>query len=95
MENIYLSTVKMLLVLAAMIFVAIVLYRYMGKWRLSLGLGPVTRGQAHGLQKTDTIHLGYRKFVSVVEVEGHVMVIGVGDKEMTLLTQWTRVEKEI
>ena len=89
MESIYISALKMLLALAAMVFVALVCYRYMGKWRLNLQ----PRGQRYGLQKTETIHLGYRKFISIVEVSGRVLVIGVGDKEMALLTEWKKEEE--
>jgi flagellar biogenesis protein FliO len=88
MESIYFSAVKMLLALAAMVFVAGVLYRYMGKWRVSLA----PKGKSYGLQKVETVHLGYKKFVSVLEVKDHVLVIGVGDKEMALLTQWKKEE---
>ena len=88
MENIYFSAVKMLLALAAMVFVAIVFYRYMGKWRLSLG----PKGAGYGLQKMETVHLGYKKFVSVIEVKNRVLVVGVGEKEMALLTQWNKEE---
>ena len=76
MENIYLSALKMLLVLAAMVFGGLALFRYMGKWRF--GQGPGNR--PFGLHKAETIHLGYRKFVSVLEVRNHVLVIGVGEK---------------
>ena len=89
MENIYFSAVKMLLVLAAMVFVAIVFSRYMGKWRLNLG----PKGAGYGLQKVETVHLGYKKFVSVIEVKNRVLVIGVGEKEMALLTQWKKEEE--
>jgi flagellar biogenesis protein FliO len=41
----------------------------------------------------DTIHLGYKKFISVVEVKDHVLVLGVGEKEMSLLTKWKKEEK--
>ncbi|OPY67148.1 MAG: Flagellar biosynthesis protein, FliO [Syntrophorhabdaceae bacterium PtaU1.Bin034] len=92
MENIYFSTIKMVLVLAAMVFGIIVFYRYMGKWKLKLNLGPGKGG--YGLQKVETIHLGYRKFVSVVEVRDRVLVIGVGDKEMSLLTDWKKGEEQ-
>jgi flagellar biogenesis protein FliO len=92
MENIYLSALKMLFALAAMLFAALVCYRYMGKWRLKLNLNLKPKGQRYGLQKTDTIHLGYRKFVSVIEVHDRVLVIGVGDKEMALLTEWKNEE---
>ena len=86
MENIYFSTFKMLLVLAAMVLAIIVFYRYMGKWRLKLG----PKNRAYGLHQMETVHLGYRKFVSVIEVKDHVLVIGVGDKEMALLAEWKK-----
>ena len=87
MENIYLSAIKMLLVLAAMVFGGLALYRFMGKsgkWRLNQGSG----NRGYGLHKVETIHLGYRKFVSVLEVRNRVLVIGVGEKELALLAQW-------
>ena len=89
MENIYFSAVKMLLALAAMVFGAIVFYRYMGKWRLNLG----PKGAGYGLQKVETVNLGYRKFVSVIEIKNRVLVIGVGEKEMALLTEWKKEEE--
>jgi flagellar biogenesis protein FliO len=89
MENIYLSAVKMLLVLAAMVFGMIAFYRYMGKWRLNLG----QKSAGYGLQKVETVNLGYRKFVSVIEVKNHVLVIGVGEKEMALLAEWKKEEE--
>ena len=89
MENIYYSALKMLLALAAMVFAAIVFYRYMGKWRLNLG----PKGRGYGLQKVETVNLGYRKFVSVIEIKNRVLVIGVGEKEMALLTQWEKEEE--
>ncbi len=89
MENIYYSALKMLLALAAMVFAAIVFYRYMGKWRLNLG----PKGRGYGLQKVETVNLGYRKFVSVIEIKNRVLVIGVGEKEMALLTEWKKEEE--
>jgi flagellar biogenesis protein FliO len=87
MENIYLSTIKMLLVLAAIVAGIIVLYRYSEKMRLK------PPGRSFGLQKGETIHLGYKKFVSVLEVKDHVLVIGVGEKEMSLLASWKKEEE--
>ena len=89
MENIYLSAVKMLLVLAAMVLGTIIFSRYMGKWRLNLR----PKAAGYGLQKVETVNLGYRKFVSVIEVKNHVLVIGVGEKEMALLTEWKKEEE--
>ncbi len=88
MESIYFSAVKMLLALAAMACAAAVLYRYSAKWRVKL----LPKNKGYGLQKMETVHLGYRKFISVIEVRDHVLVIGVGDKEMALLTQWKKEE---
>ncbi|MGA3173572.1 MAG: flagellar biosynthetic protein FliO [Syntrophorhabdales bacterium] len=88
--DIYFGALKMVLALAVIVFAAIIFYRYMGKWRLNLA----PRNQRYGLQKVETIHLGYRKFVSVIEVKNRVLVIGVGEKEMALLTEWKSEEKE-
>jgi flagellar biogenesis protein FliO len=88
MENIYFSTLKMIFVLVAMVAGMIIFYRYYG--RLKLNIKP----KGYGLQKVETIHLGYRKFVSVLEVRDHVLVVGVGDKEMSLLADWKKEEKE-
>ncbi len=90
MENIYYSAIRMLLGLAAIVFAALVFTRYMGKWRLNLG----PKGAGYGLHRVETVNLGYRKFVSVIEVRDHVLVIGVGDKEMALLTQWKKDEEQ-
>lgn len=85
MENVYFSTIKMLLVVMFFVSGVVILYRYAGKLKLK------TPSKTYGLQKVETIHLGYRKFVSVVEVRDRVLVIAVGDKEMSLLADW-RVE---
>ncbi|MGD0229885.1 MAG: flagellar biosynthetic protein FliO [Syntrophorhabdales bacterium] len=90
MENIYFSAVKMLFVLAAMVSAALVLHRLIGKGRLNLGSG----NRRYGLQKVETIQLGYRKFVSVIEVRNRVLVLGVGEKEMALLAEWKKEEKD-
>jgi flagellar biogenesis protein FliO len=89
MENIYFSTIKMLLVVAAIVAGVAVFYRYSGKLRLR---APV---KSFGLQKGETIHLGYKKFVSVLEVKDRVLVIGVGEKEMSLLASWKKDEETL
>jgi len=33
---------------------------------------------------------GTKKFVSVLEIKDYVLVIGVGEKEMSLLTRWKK-----
>ncbi len=89
MENIYLSAIKMFLIVIAMACGIILLYRYSGKLKLRL---PIKNSGPH---KVETIHLGFRKFVSIMEIRDHVLVIGVGEKEMALLASWKKEEEKI
>jgi flagellar biogenesis protein FliO len=91
MENIYVQVIRVILVLVAIVAVLLVFNRYGSKLKLNLK----QRETPYSLRKADMIHLGYRKFVSVVEVKDRVLVIGMGDKELTLLTQWIKEDKEI
>jgi flagellar biogenesis protein FliO len=86
MDDMLLGTIRVVLVLAGIVASMLLIYRYSGKLRLKLG----PKEKSYGLKKTDTIALGYKKFVSVVEVDNRVLVIGVGEKEMSLLAQWTK-----
>ena len=88
MENIYYSAIKTILVLAMMVAGMLLLYRYSSKLKLNV------KPKGQSLQKVETIHMGYRKFISVVEIKGRVLVIGVGDKEMSLLAKWKKEEEE-
>lgn len=91
MMEMYLGIIKVFFILLGMIAVMILLYRYAGK--LKLNLRP--KDTAYGLKKVDTIHLGYKKYVSVLEVKDYVLVIGVGEKEMSLLTRWKKEDSGI
>jgi flagellar biogenesis protein FliO len=86
MDEMLLGTIRVVLVLAGIVAGLLLIYRYSGKLRLKLG--PKEKG--YGLKKADTITLGYKKFISVVEVDNRVLVIGVGEKEMSLLAQWAK-----
>jgi flagellar biogenesis protein FliO len=89
MENIYFSVVKMLLIAIAFACGVLLFFRYAGKLKLG------SFSKSHSLNKVETIHLGYRKFVSVLEIRDHVLVVGVGDKELSLLAQWKNEEKSL
>lgn len=82
----YWSVIKMLLVIVVFGCAILVFYRYGNRLKLK----PVAK--AYGLHKVETVHLGYKKFVSVVEIKDHVLVIGVGEKELSLLTEWKNEE---
>ena len=88
MENIFVPMVRVILVLAAIMCGMVLVYRYGGKYRFRLK----AKTTEYELRKVDTIHLGYKKFISVVEIKDHVLVIGVGEKEMSLLTRWQKEE---
>jgi flagellar biogenesis protein FliO len=91
MDNIYMQTIRVILVLAAIVAAMFFMYRYAGKFKFNVMRQKET---PYGLKKIDMIHLGYKKFVSVVEVKNHVLVIGVGEKDLSLLTQWTKEKEE-
>jgi flagellar biogenesis protein FliO len=87
MENMALSVIKMLLVVAALGCGILAFYRYGNRLKLK----PLAKG--YGMQKVETVHLGYKKFVSVVEIKDRVLVIGVGEKEISLLSEWKNEQK--
>ena len=80
------SIMRVILVLIGIVAGLFFLYRLAGKYKLNLK----PKGTVYGLKKMDTIHLGYKKFISVVEVKNYVLVLGVGEKEMSLLTKWKK-----
>jgi len=81
------NILRVILVLIGIVAGMVFLYRLAAKYKFNL-IGP--KGSGCGLKKTDTIHLGYKKFVSVVEVKNYILVLGVGEKEMSLLAKWKK-----
>lgn len=86
METMYFSVIKMLLVITIFGCAVLAFYKYGNRLKLK----PIAKG--YGLHKVETIHLGYKKFLSVVEIRDRVLVIGVGEKEVSLLTEWRKEE---
>jgi flagellar biogenesis protein FliO len=86
MDDLLLGTIRTVLVLAGIVAAILLMYRYSGK--LKLNLKPKDR--IYGLKRVDTLTLGYKKFVSVIEVKDHVLVLGVGEKEISLLARWRK-----
>jgi flagellar biogenesis protein FliO len=87
--DIYINVIKVVFILLGIVSGMVLLYRYAGKFRFNLK--PVK--SQYNLKKQDSIYLGYKKYVSVVEVNDYVMVIGVGEKDLTLLAKWKKVDK--
>lgn len=87
--DIYISVIKVTFILLGIVSGIALLYRYAGKFKLNLRPGK----SEYNLKKQDSIYLGYKKYVSVIEVNEHVLVIGVGEKDLTLLAKWKKAEK--
>ncbi len=85
----YVGMLKVVLVMLGIVAGIYALSRYSGK--LKFRLRPADEGR--GLKKVDSVYLGYKKFVSVVEVKDYVLVIGAGDKEISLLAKWKKEDK--
>ena len=88
--DMYLGIIKVILIMAGMIAGIYLLKRYAAKMNLRFGAKSTS---GYDLKKVDTIYLGYKKFISVVEVKDHVLVIGAGEKEMSLLARWKKQGK--
>jgi flagellar biogenesis protein FliO len=92
MEEIYVNLIKVILLLLGMLGVMAFLYRLLGKQKGFLPFGGLKTGGY--VKKLETVHMGNRKFLSVVEVKGRILVIGVGQENMSLLAEWPKAEKE-
>jgi flagellar biogenesis protein FliO len=90
MIEVYAGIVKVILIMLGIVAGIIVLTRYSGKFKF-----PLLRSQEqnYGLKKVGSMYLGYKKFISVVEVKDYVLVIGGGDKEISLLAKWKKEDK--
>jgi flagellar biogenesis protein FliO len=91
MESMYITVVKMLLVIIVFAAAAMLFYRYRDKLPNIAAIGAAHK-KTHGLQKVETVHLGYKKFISVLEIKNRTLVVGIGEKEISLLAQWENEE---
>jgi flagellar biogenesis protein FliO len=89
MENVYIAFAKVILVLLAMLGTLVVFHRYAGRFKLNLK----PRSGDAVIKKGETIHLGYRKFLSVVEVRDRVFLLAVGQDQVSLLHHWKKEEE--
>jgi flagellar biogenesis protein FliO len=88
--DIYINVIKVVFILLGIVSGMVLLYRNVGKFKLNLKPGK----SEYNLKKQDSIYLGYKKYVSVVEVNEHVLVIGIGEKDLTLLAKWKKADKD-
>ncbi len=88
MEGLYGEFIKVILVLLGLLGCLGILYKVMGKYKGNWG----AKGTSHGLRRLETIPLGYKKFISVIEVRDQVLVVGVGQDTISLLAQLKKDE---
>lgn len=87
-EGMYGEFIKVLLVLLGLLGCLGILYKVMGKHKGNWN----SKGATYGLRRVETIPLGYKKFISVVEIRDQVLVIGVGQDTISLLARMKKEE---
>jgi len=87
-EGLYGELLKVILTLVGLLGCLGVLYKVLGKYKVKWG----TKGAGYGLRRIETIPLGYKKFISVIEVKDQLLVVGVGQDTISLLTQLKKEE---
>lgn len=86
----YLDIVKVIFILLFIVTGMILLYRYSEKLRFNLKKGK----SPYRLKRVDTIYLGQKKTISIVEVEDYVLVLGVGEKDIRPLLRWKKTKEK-
>jgi flagellar biogenesis protein FliO len=90
MIDVYTGIIKAVFIMLGIVAGIVLLSRYAGKFKLPFR----SEEQNYGLKKVGSLYLGYKKFISVVEVKDRVLVVGGGDKELFLLTEWKQEDKQ-
>jgi flagellar biogenesis protein FliO len=90
MIDVYTGIIKAVFIMFGIVAGIVLLSRYAGKLKLPFR----SQEQNYGLKKVGSLYLGYKKFISVVEVKDRVLVVGGGDKELFLLTEWKQEDKQ-
>lgn len=90
MEELYAGIIKVVLFLLGCLALVVI----MKKQGLKFSQKGERAQENRSIKKLDTVHLGYRKFVSVLEIEGRILVVSVSDKEISLLAKWRKDERE-
>ncbi|MBP9560551.1 MAG: flagellar biosynthetic protein FliO [Syntrophorhabdaceae bacterium] len=89
MMEAYLDIVKVIFILLFIVSGMFLLYRYSGKLRFNIKKGK----SPYNLKRVDTIYLGAKKSISVVEVDEYVLVLGIGEKEIRTLLRWKKTKE--
>jgi flagellar biogenesis protein FliO len=88
MQEVYGNFIRMILVLVGLLGCLGLLYKILSKYKGNWA----SKGTSHGLRRVETIPLGYKKFISVLEIRDQILVIGVGQDTISLLAQMKKEE---
>lgn len=61
-----------------------------GRWLRCLGLSRVLQAKTRRMRVSETVSLGEKRFVSIIEVDGISFLVGGGAGSVSLLTQLGR-----
>jgi len=78
--------VKLVMFFVAFFCGALLLYRYRGRVAHNF----FAKNNSMGLKKRDTLYVGYKKYITLVEFEEYLFLVGVGEKDITILHSWKR-----
>ncbi len=84
--DVYTGAAKVIFIMIGIIAAIILFSRYAGKIKMPFK----TEEQGYSIRKVGSLYMGYKKFISVVEINNHVLVVGGGDKELSLLAKWEK-----
>ncbi|HOP85391.1 MAG TPA: flagellar biosynthetic protein FliO [Syntrophorhabdaceae bacterium] len=87
----FLDLLKVIFALLFIVSFMVLLYKYGDKFKI----GIKKTKSPYSLKKMDTIYLGARKSISIIEVDDHVLVLGVGDKEIRTLLKWKKTKESV
>ncbi len=90
-QEMYGDFIKVILVLVGLLGCLGLLYKVMAKYKGNWN----PKGTGYGLRRVETIPLGYKKFISVVEIRDQILVIGVGQDTISLLAQLKKEEVSV
>lgn len=91
MMDVYTGAAKVIFILIGIIAAIILFSRYAGKIKMPFK----TEEQSYNIKKVGSLYMGYKKFISVVEINEHVLVVGGGDKELSLLAKWKKEDTAV
>ena len=90
MMEMYAGIAKVFFIMLGIIAAIVLFSRYTGKFKIPFR----SEEQNYNIKKVGSLTMGYRKFISAVEVNNHALVVGGGDKELPLLAKCKKEEPE-